>query len=91
MTQETEIDWNSEEGKKATASLNSFLKHIDKSVPQTVWCGQPYRSARMRTVNLLESSFGGSPQARLMGQARKEVGENHGRSGSAQQHAIRRY
>jgi hypothetical protein len=29
-----EIDWNSEEGKQATARLNQFLQHIDKTAPE---------------------------------------------------------
>lgn len=29
-----EFDWNSEEGKQATQRLKSFLRHIDKSVPE---------------------------------------------------------
>jgi hypothetical protein len=28
-----EVDWNSEEGKQATARLDSLLRHIDKSAP----------------------------------------------------------
>lgn len=28
------FDWNSEEGKQATARLNSFLKHIGKTAPE---------------------------------------------------------
>jgi len=28
------IDWNSEEGKQATERLNSFIRNIDKSVPE---------------------------------------------------------
>jgi hypothetical protein len=33
-TDSRDIDWNSEEGKQATARLNSFLKHIDKTAPE---------------------------------------------------------
>lgn len=29
-----DFDWNSEEGKQATARLNSFLEHIDKTAPE---------------------------------------------------------
>jgi hypothetical protein len=29
-----EIDWNSEEGKQATARLSSFLRNIDKGAAQ---------------------------------------------------------
>ncbi len=28
------FDWNSEEGKQATARLDSLLRHIDKSAPE---------------------------------------------------------
>ena len=28
------VDWNSEEGKRATARLNHFLDNMDKSVPE---------------------------------------------------------
>jgi len=28
------VDWNSEEGKQATARLNHFLVHVDKTVPE---------------------------------------------------------
>jgi hypothetical protein len=28
------FDWSSEEGKEATARLNNFLQHIDKSAPE---------------------------------------------------------
>ncbi len=37
MTQETDassVDWNSEEGKQATARLNSFVEHMGKSAPE---------------------------------------------------------
>jgi hypothetical protein len=29
-----DFDWNGEEGKQATALLNHFLEHIDKTVPE---------------------------------------------------------
>jgi hypothetical protein len=29
-----EMDWNSEEGKQATARLDGFLEHIDKTAPE---------------------------------------------------------
>jgi hypothetical protein len=34
MQDPEQIDWNSEEGKQATARLDSLLRHIDKSVPE---------------------------------------------------------
>jgi hypothetical protein len=29
-----DLDWNSEEGKQATARLNHFLEHMDKAAPE---------------------------------------------------------
>jgi hypothetical protein len=29
-----QIDWRSDEGKQATAGLNRFLEHIDKTAPE---------------------------------------------------------
>jgi|HubBroStandDraft_6_1064221.scaffolds.fasta_scaffold650083_3 hypothetical protein len=34
MSDEKQIDWNSDEGKQATARLNHFLDHIGKSAPE---------------------------------------------------------
>ncbi len=33
-TERKDFDWNSEEGKQATARLDSLLRHIDKSAPE---------------------------------------------------------
>jgi hypothetical protein len=34
MSDYANIDWNSAEGKQATARLNNFIRNIDKSVPE---------------------------------------------------------
>jgi hypothetical protein len=34
MSDEKQVDWNSDEGKQATERLNSFLRNIDKTSAQ---------------------------------------------------------